>query len=57
VSVSEDGGDSFDEVGGVDGEPYVIDPVSGNELYMALSDGTILHTEDGGSNWEEEFRP
>jgi hypothetical protein len=57
VSVSEDGGDSFDEVGRVDGEPYVIDPVSGNELYMALSDGTILHSEDGGSNWEEEFRP
>ena len=57
VSISEDGGDSFDEVGRVDGEPYVIDPVSGQELYMALSDGTILHTEDGGAEWEEEFRP
>jgi hypothetical protein len=57
VSRSEDGGDSFDEVGRVDGEPYVIDPVSGNELYMALSDGTILHSEDEGSNWTEEFRP
>jgi hypothetical protein len=57
VSISDDGGDSFDEVGRVDGEPYVIDPVSGDELYMALSDGTILHTEDGGAEWEEEFRP
>jgi hypothetical protein len=57
VSRSEDGGDTFDEVGRVDGEPYVIDPVSGNELYMALSDGTILHTEDEGSSWEEVFRP
>ena len=57
VSVSEDGGDSFDEVGRVDGEPYTLDPVSGNELYMALSDGTILHSEDGGADWEEEFRP
>jgi hypothetical protein len=57
VSVSQDGGDSFDEVGRVDGEPYVIDPISGTELYMALSDGTILRTEDGGENWEEEFRP
>jgi hypothetical protein len=57
VSVSEDGGDRFEEVGRVDGEPYVLDPVSGNELYMALSDGTILHTDDGGSSWDEEFRP
>ena len=57
VSVSEDRGERFEEVGRVDGEPYVIDPVSGNELYMALSDGTILHTDDEGSNWEEVFRP
>jgi photosystem II stability/assembly factor-like uncharacterized protein len=57
VSRSEDGGDTFDEVGRVDGEPYVIDAVSGNELYMALSDATLLRSEDGGANWEEEFRP
>jgi hypothetical protein len=57
VSVSEDGGDSFDSVGRVDGEPYVLDAISGTELYMALSDGTILHSEDGGASWEEEFRP
>ena len=57
VSRSEDGGDSFDEVGRVEGEPYVIDAASGSELYMALSDGTILHSEDGGAGWEEEFRP
>jgi hypothetical protein len=57
VSVSEDGGDSFDEVGRVDGEPYVIDAVSRDQLYMALSDGTILRSEDGGGSWEEEFRP
>jgi hypothetical protein len=57
VSRSEDGGDTFDEVGRVDGEPYVLDAVSGTELYMALSDGTILRSEDGGAGWEEEFRP
>jgi len=57
VSRSEDGGDTFDEVGRVDGEPYVLDAVTGTELYMALSDGTILRSEDGGANWEEEFRP
>ncbi len=57
VSVSEDGGDRFEEVSRVDGEPYTLDPVSGNELYMALSDGTILHSEDGAADWEEVFRP
>ena len=57
MSVSEDGGESFDEVGRVDGEPYAFDPVSGDELYLALSDSTILHSEDGGADWEEVFRP
>jgi hypothetical protein len=57
VSVSEDGGDRFEEVSRVDGEPYTLDPVSGKELYMALSDGTIFHSEDGGADWEEVFRP
>jgi len=57
VSLSEDGGDRFREVGRVDGEPYVLDPVSGNELNLALSDATILHTTNGGTDWEEAFRP
>jgi hypothetical protein len=57
VSRSDDGGDTFDEVGRVDGEPYVLDAVTGTELYMALSDATILRSEDGGASWEEEFRP
>ena len=35
-------------VGSVDGEPYKIEPVSADELYIALSDGTIAHTSDGG---------
>ena len=31
-----DGGDSFEDVGRVDGEPYAFDTVSGDELYLAL---------------------
>ena len=57
IQVSADGGDSFEDAGRVDGEPYVFNAVSGQELYLAMSDGTILHTEDGGRGWEEEFRP
>ena len=57
VQLSEDGGDSFDRVGQVDGEPYKIEAVDAEELYMALSDGAILHTTDGGRDWEATFRP
>jgi hypothetical protein len=57
VSVSGDGGDSFERAGSVEGEPYVLDAVSRDEVYMALSDATVLRTEDGGATWEEEFRP
>jgi hypothetical protein len=57
IQVSSDGGDSFEDAGRVDGEPYVLNAVSGQELDLALSDGTILRTENGGRDWEEEFRP
>ena len=32
-------------------------PAEGEALDMALSDGTILHSPDGGATWAEEFRP
>jgi hypothetical protein len=57
VQLSENGGDSFERVGRVGGEPYKIEAVDADELYLALSDGTILHTTDGGRRWEETFRP
>lgn len=57
VQLSDDGGDSFDVIGRVEGEPYKLDAVDANELYLALSDGTILRTTDGGREWKEEFRP
>jgi photosystem II stability/assembly factor-like uncharacterized protein len=57
VSRSADGGDSFDRVGRVEGEPAVLDPQSADALNMALSDATVLHSDDGGATWEERFRP
>jgi len=57
VQVSSDGGDTYEEVGSVDGEPYVIEPVAEEELLMALSDGTVLRTTDAGVTWNEVFRP
>ena len=54
---SESGGDAWEAVGNVDGEPYKIEPVSADRLYIALSDGTIAETTDGGASWEYVFRP
>jgi BNR/Asp-box repeat protein len=57
VQVSEDGGDTYDDVGRVDGEPYVLKTEGEDELLMALSDGSVLRTTDGGETWEDVFRP
>ena len=38
------------------GEPYKLKAVAPDHLYLALSDGTILETEDGGTRWTEAFR-
>lgn len=57
VQISRDGGDSFAEVGEVEGEPYVLEPVTADDVYLALSDGTVLRTVDGGEGWKAVFRP
>ena len=35
----------------------MLNPASAEALDLALSDGTVLHTDDGGATWEERFRP
>jgi hypothetical protein len=57
VQRSSNGGDTFDDVSHVDGEPYKFKAISKDELYLALSDGTILHTTDGAKTWKAVFRP
>ncbi len=57
VQRSTNGGDTFDDVGSVDGEPYKFKAISEDELYLALSDGTIMHTTDGAKTWQAVFRP
>ncbi len=54
---SEDGGDTWTSTGSVPGEPYKFKTISKDELYLALSDGTIMHTSDGTQTWTEAFRP
>jgi photosystem II stability/assembly factor-like uncharacterized protein len=57
ISRSPDGGRRLERAGRVDGEPAVLNAESADVLDMALTDGTILHTDDGGATWKERFRP
>jgi len=57
VQRSSDGGDTFEDIGSVEGEPYKFKAISKDELYLALSDGTIVHTIDGAKTWKAVFRP
>ena len=41
----------------MDGEPYKFKAVDDQHLYLALSDGTIVETTDGGRGWEAVFEP
>ena len=57
IEVSDNGGDSFAIVGKVAGEPYKFKTLGARHLYLALSDGAILETSDGGKRWKDAFRP
>ena len=57
VQRSSDGGDSWERVGSVPGEPYKFKDTGPEELLLALSDGTVMETGDGGKTWTEAFRP
>ena len=58
ISTSEDRGASWTKVGMVEGEPYKFETTDDPQhLYLALSDGTIVETTDGGKTWKDVFRP
>jgi photosystem II stability/assembly factor-like uncharacterized protein len=57
VQRSDDGGETWEATGSVDGEPYKFKAVGPDELYLALSDGTIMHTTDAAKTWKAVFRP
>ena len=57
VQVSSNAGATWSERGRVGGEPYKIEAVDREHLFMALSDGTILETTDGARTWDVVFRP
>ena len=57
VMVSRNRGQTFDRVGEVPGEPYKFKALDARRLFLALSDGTIMQTRDGGATWTTAFAP
>jgi len=55
--VSEDGGQTWQRAGRIDGEPYEVRATSPQAAFVALSDGTIVETTDGGRSFTDRFRP
>jgi hypothetical protein len=57
VFASRDGGRRLEHLGEIGGEPAALVAQGPNELYVALHDGTIKHSTDGGSTWVVRSTP
>lgn len=57
VLASTDGGERFEVRGRIDGEPAAVAAASDTELYVALHDGSIHRSADGGATWSLRAAP
>lgn len=57
VSRSDDGGRNWRRVGDIGGEPAAFMATGDRELYVALHDGTIRRSTDGGTSWTVRSSP
>jgi photosystem II stability/assembly factor-like uncharacterized protein len=57
VFASSDSGRTLEHVGQIGGEPAALLPEGGDELYIALHDGTIKRSSDGGVTWAVRSTP
>lgn len=56
VSGGRTDGADWKRLGTIGGQPAAFEAI-GNELYVALHDGTIKRSEDGGGSWEVRSKP
>lgn len=56
VRRSENGGAQFQPVGSIDGQPAAF-IAQGDDLYAALTDGSVKRSSDGGQSWEVRATP
>ena len=57
VLAADDPGDRFAPVGDVGGEPAALDAGANGDVYVALHDGTVKRSADGGSSWTLRSAP
>ena len=57
VKRSEDGGETWQDVGSTGGEPRALFAASADELYVVLLDGTVKQSTDGGATWSDRVTP
>jgi hypothetical protein len=57
VFASQDGGRRLEQRGHIGGQPGALVAEGPNELYVALHDGTIMRSTDGGANWVVRSMP
>jgi hypothetical protein len=57
VFTSRDGGRSLRRLGDIGGQPAALLAQGANELYVALHDGTIKRSSDGGASWVVRSTP
>ncbi len=57
VFLSTDGGDTFERRGAIGGQPAAFLGREAGELFVALHDGTIKHSKDGGRTWTVRSTP
>jgi hypothetical protein len=55
--VSADGGRTWERRGRIEGEPYKVRAIDADRAFVALSDGTIVETKDGGKTFATRFEP
>jgi photosystem II stability/assembly factor-like uncharacterized protein len=55
--MSGDGGRTWERTGRIDGEPYKLHALDAEHAFIALSDGSIIETRDGGRTFADRFRP
>jgi photosystem II stability/assembly factor-like uncharacterized protein len=56
VRRSDDGGAQFQPVGSIEGQPAAF-IAEGDDLYAALTDGSVKRSSDGGESWEARATP
>jgi photosystem II stability/assembly factor-like uncharacterized protein len=57
MQISDDGGEQWTGVGDIGGGPAALTAAGRRDLYVALNDGVVLRSTDGGASWDRRSAP